>query len=161
MLSASARTQAGGVEWACNNRVGIYKLGGDLPAGMGEEKGRGSRGGIAAVDVCFTPLTRLGSRLRFVPRHPPLGNKGGLVLVPCHSARLYNLRARSESDMPFLRNTCATLDGVRRLQRLGYREGLCLCRAVRHGPFNGLRAKSESDMPSLGQQGRARNAVEL
>ena len=28
---------------------------------------------------------------------------------------------------------CATLDGVRRLQRLGYREGLYLCRAIRRG----------------------------
>ncbi len=54
---------------------------------MGEVQGRGSMSGIAACDVCFTPLTRLGSRLRFVPRHPPFGKKGGLILVPCHSAR--------------------------------------------------------------------------
>ncbi len=70
---------------------------------MGEAQGRGSMSGIAACDVCFTPLTRLGSRLRFVPSHPPLGNKGGLILVPRHPARSFNaLRARSESNMPSL-----------------------------------------------------------
>ena len=76
---------------------------------MGEAQGRGSTWKAAACDVCFTSLTRLGSRLRFVPRHPPLGK------------------------------ICATLDGVRRLQRLGYREGVCLCRARRGNPYRGGR----------------------
>ena len=62
--------------------VGIYKFVGELPARMGEAmseaQGRGSMWRIAACDVCFTPLTRLGNRLRFVPRHPPFGKKGGL-----------------------------------------------------------------------------------
>ena len=70
------------MECNCNYKVGIYKFVGVLPARMGEAQGRGSMWRTAACDVCFTPLTRLGSRLRFVPRHPPFGKKGGLILVP-------------------------------------------------------------------------------
>ena len=72
---------------------------------MGEAQGRGAMSEIAACDGSLTPLTRLGRRLRFVPMHPPLGK------------------------------ICATLDGVRRLQRLGYREGLYLYRAAGAGIF--------------------------
>ena len=48
-----------------------------------------------------------------------------------HPVRRSRLR-RFTTDIPPLGKICATLDGVRRLQRLGYREGLCLCRAIRH-----------------------------
>ena len=50
------------------------------------------------------------------------------MYVSLHSPRAL-FAQRSAAPDPPLGKICATLDGVRRLQRLGYREGLYLCRA--------------------------------
>ena len=75
------------------------------------------------------------------------------MYVSLHSPCPSVAHSRFTTDIPPFGKICATLDGVRRLQRRGYREGLYLCRAIRRDHLIVYERKRVRSCPPFGKKG--------